>query len=244
MNINDWKTIQMRNDIKYIKRNTTGNNAASWSLVIDLFLVLLAFVMDQIHGEAEPCNIWWIIIAACGFAIPLILIIHEKISSKRAELISRKVKNTRELVATFDDEICYMIMSAESFSKKLTDVGSIAARQEALLLEFYIIEADYYLSKAVRYLLKMDTNLISVLDETDMTKNHISKARLINAISLIASLYEGMFSFALKQSDALAVYSVDLDMDAMRKHYDLLKNFATERQKTIGIRIDYAFKAS
>ena len=66
LNINDWKVIQMQNDVKYIKRNTMHKNAANWSLVIDVFLVLLSFVLDRIFEDKEITSCLWIVIAISG----------------------------------------------------------------------------------------------------------------------------------------------------------------------------------
>ena len=220
-----------------------GTNAANWSLVIDVFLVLLAFVLDRTSSELQSINTLWIAIAVCGVAFPLCLYIVEVIKIKRAEKISKRVLNAKELVVMFDDEICYMIMSAETFTKKLQQAEPVKSRQTALMLEFYTIEAEYYLNKAVHLILKMDNNLNSVLDEADLTKNRISKTRLINAISLIASIYESLFEYETKHSADLGKYSVYLHLDAAQKNYASLKNFANRRKGTIAPNILSAFNS-
>ena len=241
MNINDWKIIQMRNDVKYIKRNAVGNNAANWSLVVDVFLVLLAFVLDRIVGDPQEVNALWIVIGACGIVFPVIFFVVQAIRIKRAEEISRRVLNTKELVEVFDDEICYMIMSAETFIKNLQNSSEVDSRQKALMLEFYTIEVEYYLNKAVKLLLKMDNNLSGVLNTKDITQNHISKVRLINSISLIASIYNELFKFEKDQIQALKDYSVYLNLDDAKEYYESLKSFAERRKKSIGIDIGTTF---
>lgn len=241
MNINDWKIIQMRNDVKYIKRNAVGNNAANWSLVVDVFLVLLAFVLDRIVDDPQEINALWILIGACGIIFPVILFTVQAIKIKSAEEISRRVLNTKELVEIFDDEICYMIMSAETFNKKLQNSSTVDSRQTALMLEFYTIEVEYYLNKAVKLLLKMDNNLTGVLNTQDVTQNHISKARLINSISLIASIYEDLFKFVKKQAKPLKDYSVHLNLAVAKEYYESLKSFSERREKIIGIDVNTTF---
>ena len=244
MNINDWKVIQMRNDVKYIKRNIMGNSAANWSLVVDVFLVLLAFVLDQIFGETEGFNVWWVIIATAGVLLPLAFFVAEVIVIKRRERISRRVLNTKELVQMFDDEICYMIMSAETFNKNLKVTDKIDSQQSALLIEFHAIEVSYYLNKAVHLILKMDNNLTEVLDEDDITKNHISKERLVNSIRLIASLYEELFAFAETKSADLAKFSVALKLKDAKEKYNSLKKFVDRKKKLIGIDTPNTFRES
>lgn len=221
-----------------------GNSAANWSLVVDVLLLLLAFVLDRIFGDAEGFNIWWAVIAVGGVIIPLLLFAIEAIRNRRLERISRRVLNAKELVQMFDDEICYMIMSAETFNKNLKKTEEIKSQQTALLLEFYTIEVSYYLNKAVHLILKMDNNLTGVLDEDDVTKNHISKSRLINSIRLIASVYEELFDFASSKSKELANYSVVLDLSETKTKYESLKEFVKRKNGLININIENTFKAN
>lgn len=244
MNINDWKVIQMRNDVKYIKRNIMGSSAANWSLVVDVFLVLLAFVLDRIFGKSEGFNVWWVVIAAIGVIIPLVFFTIEVLRIRRIEQISHRVLNTKELVQMFDDEICYMIMSAETFNKNLKKIEKTDSQQAALLIEFYSIEVSYYLNKAVHLILKMDNNLTEVLNENDITKNHISKERLINSIRLIASLYEELFDFAKAKSADLKKFSVVLKLSDAKGKYKTLKDFAERKKKIIGINTKITFSKS
>lgn len=241
MNINDWKIIQMRNDVKYIKRKASGGSAANWSLVIDVFLVLLAFALDRTSGAEETTNTYWIVIAASGIIIPLGLLIFEMKRTKSAEEVSKRVPNTKELVAMFDDEVCYMIMSAETFNKSLQSYSSITSRQTALMIEFYMIEAEYYLNKAVQLVLKMDNNLTGVLNEKNISQNHISKVRLINAVSLIASIYEELFAFSRNNDIILKKYTVNIDLSESKKYYKSLMDFAKRRREVIGIDMNHTF---
>jgi hypothetical protein len=241
LNINDWKVIQMQNDVKYIKRNTMHKNAANWSVVIDVFLVLLSFVLDRIFENEEITSCLWIIIAISGIAIPLILVAIETIKIKRTEKISLRVMNSRELVKLFDDEICYMIMSAESFANNLKNTEKIDSRQKALLFELFVIETEYYLNKAVYLLLKMDNNLSAVIDNSNIVENHISRERLINAISLIASIYEALFSYSDKQASILNKYSVNVNLINSVENYNALKDFANRKKDMIKLDINEVF---
>jgi len=242
MNINDWKVIQMRNDVKYIKRNVKGTSAANWSLVVDVFLVLLAFVLDRIFSNEEKINCVWVTIAILGVCIPLLLFVIERIKTKQSEKIALRVLNSKELIEVFDDEICYMIMSAETFNNNLKQTEIIDSRQAALLLEFYTIEASYYLNKAVQLILKMDNNLTNVLDQQETTNNHISRERFINAISLLANIYEDLIKFSKSKESNLTVFSVDLDLSETKRNYYNLKKFAVRKKDILSIDIDKIFE--
>ena len=127
------------------------------------------------------------------------------------------------------------------FNKKLQDSSTVDSRQTALMLEFYTIEVEYYLNKAVKLLLKMDNNLTGVLNTQDVTQNHITKARLIKSISLIASIYEDLFRFVKKQAKPLKDFSVHLNLVVAKEYYESLKSFSERRKKIIGIDVDTTF---
>lgn len=252
MNINDWKTIQLQNDVKYIKRNSIRSSAANWSLVVDVFLLLLAFVLDNIFSESteQTYNLVWIVIAFLGVLIPIIITVVEFIKLKHHERISRIIMNSKDIVSMFDDEICYLIMSAETFYTNLKELTTkIHDRQNALLAEFYFIETEYYLNKSVNLILRMENNLSSVIDEADITKSRISKRRLNNSINLIACIYEELFSLeALFSSDntknKLVAYCIILNKDKMIERYNSLRRFANDNNSLIGINMSSVFRLS
>lgn len=233
----------MRNDVKYIKKNISGNNAVSLSLLVDVFLVLLAFSLDRVFGdETEKVDALWVCVAIFGSVIPVALFVFERVKNEKKEKISRRISNTKDLVEMFDDEICYMIMSAEAFSKNLKNMKKIDSRQSALLIEFYVIETEYYLNKALTLLLKMDNNLTCVINEMNLTRNYISKTRLKNAINLMASIYKDLFIFEENQSEGLKKYGVNVELVSTRTHYNSLKDFSRRRQNIIGLDLETTFE--
>lgn len=131
MNINDWKIIQMRNDVKYIKNSTKNSEASNLSLVIDLILVLVAIVVERACDDSEKLNIVWIIITTFGILIPVILFAIQYYKSKVSEKVSRKVISSDMLINMFDDEMCYAIMSAETFNKNLQSMSIFKTKQDA-----------------------------------------------------------------------------------------------------------------
>lgn len=239
MDINDWKTIQMQNDIKLIKRRLKVSTAANWSIVFDVFLILLAFVIDRSlagkENTIENLNCVWAIIALLGILIPILILCYDFISAKQKTHISLKVSNSKDLVSLFDDEICYQIMSAETFCTSLeNNCSAVDCKQKALLQEFYFIEASYYLNKSVTLFERMDNNLSNVIEKDLPLPNRLTKNRLINAIHLIDSIYDTLFRQVGSQNHTLSSYDIHLDTRDLKSHHDSLVEFVNRNNRLLG----------
>ena len=243
MNINDWKTIQLQNDIKRIKQNFEYTTIANWSILFEVFLVLLSFVLDNIFTDPNDMQTirWvWAILGGVGLVSTVVFSLLAYFRSVKSSKQQKKVANAKELAAIFDDELCYLIMSAENFYENLgRRKESIRNSQDALLAEFYLIETSYYLGKSVDILLKMDSNLSAVIDESDFRKCRISKRRVNNAIRLVASIYESLFAytdlFQTGSLNKLQPYRIPVENKSMLEKYNSLKSFAEDNSTLLGI---------
>lgn len=231
MDNSDWKTVQINKDIKFIKSRLAVNEASNWALVIDVFLVLLAFVWSQIFEDhSSKCVNWaMIIIAITGAVVPVGLFVLDQIKKNKKKKISDKIMNTRELVDVFETNICDAVINAETFSKKLRGVEQIDSYQTALLFEFYIIETECYLKKAIRQLLKIDTNLNALIAEDDPTKDKIEKKRLVNVIKLWLTIYDGLVVVVDEMKDKLMLHGIKIDLKNLDDDNQLLVGMAKER---------------
>ena len=95
----------------------------------------------------------------------------------------------------------------------------------------------------------MENNLSSVVDESDPTKNRITKQRLNNAINLIACIYEELFLLedlfaADTTKKKLSPHYISLDKSNMISYYNSLRRFATDNKDLLGININRVFRLS
>ncbi len=235
MNINDWQTIQTRNDIKYIKRVLPLTPSVSWSIIIEIFLVLLSFTLDKCLDPQIEANYIWIIVAATGIVVPIVIVIIGRINTKKKERISKKVINSRELISLFDDEVCYLIMSAKEFYSNFKNAALVNNKQDALLAEFYYIEASYYLNKATTLIVQMKNNLSCVITDDPNCTGKISCGRLANAISIICTMYEDLKNQVRQAETLLQSYGVKIDLEQIKSHEEYITSFVDSCGKSFGI---------
>jgi len=217
----------------------SGSTAASWAMAFDMFLVLLAFVVEQTTGGCETELNWiWVVIAVLGFIVPLgVILVVKRINTKRERLISI-APSARELISIFDDEVCYLLMDAENFLSSFRDKAECAkSEQDALLAEFHYIEASYYLNKAVGILISMDNNLSNVVDKANTSPDMLSQMRLENAVRLLAAMYGNLADAKTKHSKNLQKYGVVIEDKNVKAYQKMLAGFIKRRHKYLNINL-------
>lgn len=193
MSINDWQTIQTRNYVKKIKESLSTPQATEIAIIVDVVLILFSFLLGKIFEDTKISNVTWLIIMAAGLIIPGGLILKAYSKKRKADKYSNQILPYDEIIALFDDEICYKLMSALSFSKQLETLSSGAGiiNVEPSLAIFYDLEATYYLNKAISILGTIKASLSDIIsfDESFSTSDGIlSYDRLQNACELIKSI--------------------------------------------------------
>lgn len=208
-NINTWQTIQMRNYIKEIKNGLAKAKSTDWAILINVVCMLSAFLLDKIFVEITVPRYAWEIILFGSIIFTILIVIVDHNKSKNEASVRRSVLPPREIVSLFDDEVCYKLMSAVSFTRSFKNMGVIRSKEDALLWEFYFTEALYYLEKSVSLLFVMENNLSEVVSmDSDAGIEKLSIARLKNACELISETYDSIMVTAKAMGSQLAQYDV------------------------------------
>lgn len=168
--VNDWQTIQTRKDTRSIRKSISYNRAVDLSVLVELFLLIVGFCLDNIFGSESLPDSVWIILSIIAILIPSsIFLIVWLVRVQKVESL-KQVHDVREMITMFDDELCYYVMTASSFFESIIDNKSTAITApnytpdtksldmttiNSKLQEFYYIEASYYLNKSVNVLCLM-----------------------------------------------------------------------------------------
>ncbi len=203
MTISDWKIIQIRNDLRKIRQMVVRRASVRVGILFDLFLILLAFVLNQAFEKEQVPRVIWLVIAIVGFLVPVVAVVVGHFRGKRLRRQSARVQNARDLISLFDDEICYLVMSADSFFSSLYSNSSLTTNKSEehtnTLKEFYYLEISYYLNKSARLLSLITNNIDNVIDFNDNDTEKISRQRFDNVLNLIDEMYDGI-EVSIKQS--------------------------------------------
>lgn len=226
--INDWQTLQTRKEIQNIRKTMAENKTASWTIVIELILVLAGFFLNNIFPTPAAVAVFdsttgqiisqttnsgvnwpWVTLSVLALGIPLVIAIRTFVKKKREEAREKLVRNTHEMITKFDDEVCYYIMTADSFIEAMNnlqkdfapvDNAAYVAESEQNtgkpddeMYSFYQIEASYYLNKSAFILNLMENNLKNLVEKKDGTDNShgqkISYFRFNNVLTIMRDMY-------------------------------------------------------
>ena len=235
MNINDWQTIQTRNYVKKIKELLSNPQAAELAIFVDVALLLFSFLLERIFENSRISTYIWIIILILGLGLSCYIIISAIVKQKIVEKYSDQLLPYDEIIALFDDEVCYKLMSALSFCEQLENLSitSPTNKCEPSLAIFYDLEATYYLNKAISILGAIKASLSDIIsyDENTISSNGIlSYDRIENVCDLIESIQKRLNSSITSLGSKMSVDSYEklttLNSNAMQSsagHYSEFK---------------------
>ena len=225
VNINDWQTIQTRNYVKKIKESISSAKATDWAIVIDIFLLLVSFLLDKIYEESEiPKCVWSILLLAGIFSTIIVLGIFQ-IRKARIERLIKILPSHEEIVASFDEEVCYKLMSAVSFLDNLKALNiekKDSSDLDRSLAIFYYSEVIYYLNKAISILFSCSKSLTDVLTLISVdTTPQIAVERVENVCELVDAIYAELGNIG-KKADCFSEQQNALEK--RRREYERFKS--------------------
>lgn len=191
--VNEWQELSLKKDIEKILKYLKERRTLEFTFTIDLTIALAAFFLDLIDKNLFVKYI--IIVLMCislGITLGITIINYGKII-KNTFINKYRTYNSfskEELVDLFDNDICYCIMTANSYYEMLKSLLPSEGENNNLF-RFYYIETWYYINKAKYQLQRMiykEKDIFTKDPSQIVNKNMISISRLINLIRLIDSL--------------------------------------------------------
>lgn len=189
--VNEWQELSLKKDIEKIRKSIVDNQSVHHTIVLDLLVAVIAILVDKLLSPNDTGRVWlfWVLGIIC--LIPSVWVLGRHIYltvQKRQKKYTSY--STSDLIDSFDNEICYYVMMAETYSQMLND---LIARDEhnKNVATFYYIESWYYVNKAkyklYSMLYKTDSVFSSDIDTT-VKKNLISISRLINIVLIMEDI--------------------------------------------------------
>lgn len=192
--INDWQTIQSRKEIQNIRRIVRSDKSINWSIVFELFLIVLGFCFDNVFTDKQAPQWVWVAISVTALVVPVLVFVGSLLSQKRKKESEKQVKDAHEVITMFDDELCYYVMTAGSLFDSKPDETGTNTIDDQELLRFYYIEVSYYLNKSVSILYLMINNLSNLVEMPQLNVRHPSSKiafhRFQNVILLMSTMYQ------------------------------------------------------
>lgn len=136
--------------------------------------------------------------------------------------------NIKSMIDLFDNEICYFVLMAESYSDKLKNINTDSPSNT---IQFYFMETCFYVNKAIHNL-SLTSNCANKIYSTDyeeIFKNRkISYTRLKNIFNILDDCIKKVNSFSN------VISNIDIDNNYVnlcenyKKQYAIFKKIFTD----------------
>ena len=174
-----WFDFTNSKEIKRIRKDLKETLSLKIEISASLVLTIVAFYFGE---YVKDFTIFWQIVFCIGLCALVVLIfsfsaIIHCISVKRHGNVIIKGKDA---VSIFDDEIVYNVLVAVEYSNSINSIPDNPIKDE--MEKLYIIEIEYYITKAIDELLEFNTNYQKIFGNGKM---QIPKNRIFNIIRMI-----------------------------------------------------------
>ncbi|GHV92719.1 hypothetical protein AGMMS50268_32220 [Spirochaetia bacterium] len=232
LNVNDWQSFGIKKDIEKTNKLLQAVYNTGATVLLDIGLAMVALLIDRGFNNNTLEKIIYGALTVVVFVTALIPILKGAFKWGRNKSNSVNIKNHREYVDSFDNEICYYVMTADSF----LDLLKKDALEDDNRRVFYYTEARFYLNKAIIKLDEMGISLKQVFsDDTVIFRKEklIAKARLENVLHIINDIKNDLYTlqhkFSILSKDHINKLSASIEYD------NILKDFVNKAKRDLNI---------
>ena len=186
----DWQTFSQKKNIEEIAKNTKDKNDIQLTAVVEIFMTIASIFADNVLSGTLHSIVWILILAASS--VPIIWLLSKYIIRFwKKNLPGSDIPNSQDMIDLFDNDICYYVLMAESYSKEFSDAKKIKKECITEVDRFYFIETCFYVNKAI-YNLSKTANNFNVIYSDDVNELYnnrkISITRLSNLLGILDSV--------------------------------------------------------
>lgn len=225
--VNEWQELSLKKDIEKISRVITRNKLITSAFIFDIAIAVIAIVIDKFLSPADESNRTWLfwalfVMSLVPLVVILLIAIRDQIRKRNG---AYNVYSVSELIDSFDNDICYYVMMANTYNQMLNDSIKHGDNNVAV---FYYIETWYYVNKAKSKMHKMlyKTKQIFTKEPNDvLQRNMISISRLVNIIMIIEDIRVSSNKFIDDKSLVLTDKSI---VEINREYDKSYRNFISK----------------
>lgn len=208
--VNEWQELSLKKDIEKILRVISRNNSITYALVFDIAIAVIAVVIDKLLTPADASNRTWLfwtllILSFIPFAVISLIGIRNQILKRNG---TYSVHSISELIDSFDNDICYYVMMADTYNQMLNDSITQGNNNVAV---FYYIETWYYINKAKSkmHIMLYKTKQVFTKESNDVVqRNLIMISRLVNMVMIMEDIRVSSNAFIEREQLVLPDQSI------------------------------------
>ena len=179
-----WYDFINKKEIRRLRYDLKDNYSLRVEIAASILIAIASFFLSDY--VKDMCWVYQLLIYLLIATIVVCVIFYPLIKNYLSIKKSGNVYiGGKEAVSIFDDEIVYdVLVACEYFEHKKEIVNNTFGNQ---ILEFYLIEIEYYVKTSIEKLIKFNSNYPRIFGDGE---NRISIRRVNNIIALIDSLVQ------------------------------------------------------
>ena len=185
LKINEWQEMALKKDTEAILKKIVSNEPIFLSLSWEIIIAVGSIIIDHLFEiESISIYIWYFCLVAAIMPPVLILLVR---FIKWAITIDRArggKLNIRHFIDIFDNQICYCVMTSNSYCDLLESLP----KEKKIERVFLFQEGSYYNNRSIQELCKMLPVISKVFTEdqdTVIKGNLVSLSRLISMLEMM-----------------------------------------------------------
>ena len=188
--VNEWQELSLKKDIEKILRVISHNTPITYAFTFDFAIAVITVVLDKLLSPADDSNrtwlFWIMFVLSCVPFVIILFIIIKNLALKRNSFYS--VHSISNLIDSFDNDICYYVMMADTYNKMFRESIKQGDNNVAV---FYYIETWYYINKTkskMHMMLYKTTQIFTNEPNDVLQRNQIMVSRLANIVMIMEDI--------------------------------------------------------
>lgn len=180
---NEWQEMALKKDLESIIKKLDMQEPIILSMCWEVVLAVGTIIVDHLFDTQNIDFMLWIIVVILAVMPPIIIIIQKFVRWGQSikKVLSGKY-DVRDLVDTFDNQICYWVMMCNSYNNLLSKVS------EKNKKIFLYQEGCYYNNKSMQALFHMNPVIDKVFSNNSVDvidKNIVALYRLLSLLEMM-----------------------------------------------------------
>ena len=219
----DWQTFSQKKNIEEIAKNTKDKNDIQLTAVVEIFMTIASIFADNVLSGTLHSIVWILILAASS--VPIIWLLSKYIIRFwKKNLPGSDIPNSQDMIDLFDNDICYYVLMAESYSKEFSDAKKIKKECITEVDRFYFIETCFYVNKAI-YNLSKTANNFNVIYSDDVNELYNNRKISITSLSNLLGILDSVIKIIEDNFDIIS------DVDKKENFRELFRKYCDSYEK-------------
>lgn len=219
----DWQTFSQKKNIEEIAKNTKDKNDIQLTAVVEIFMTIASIFADNVLSGTLHSIVWILILAASS--VPIIWLLSKYIIRFwKKNLPGSDIPNSQDMIDLFDNDICYYVLMAESYSKEFSDAKKIKKECITEVDRFYFIETCFYVNKAI-YNLSKTANNFNVIYSDDVNELYNNRKISITRLSNLLGILDSVIKIIEDNFDIIS------DVDKKENFRELFRKYCDSYEK-------------